>query len=41
LFEKGIIKPVIDKSFPLEKTVDAFRYYEQGGFKGKIVIAMQ
>jgi NADPH:quinone reductase-like Zn-dependent oxidoreductase len=41
LYEKGIIKPVIDKSFPLEKTTDAFRYYEQGGFKGKIVITMQ
>jgi NADPH:quinone reductase-like Zn-dependent oxidoreductase len=41
LFEKGIIKSVIDKSFPLEKTADAFRYYEQGNFKGKIVIIIQ
>lgn len=41
LFERGIIKPVIDKSFPLEKTTDAFRYYEQGGFTGKIVITIQ
>ena len=41
LFEKGIIKPVIDKSFPLEKTADAFRYYEQCNFKGKIVITIQ
>jgi NADPH:quinone reductase-like Zn-dependent oxidoreductase len=38
LFEKGIIKPVIDKSFPLEKTADAFRYYGQGTFTGKIII---
>lgn len=40
LFEKGIIKPVIDKSFPLEKTADAFRYYGQGNFSGKIIIAV-
>lgn len=40
LFEKGITKPVIDKSFPLEKTADAFRYYEQGTFTGKIIISI-
>lgn len=38
LFEAGKIKPVIDKVFPLEKTADAFRYFGEGRFKGKIVI---
>lgn len=37
---KGIIKPVIDKSFALADTPEAFRYYEKGNFKGKILIKM-
>lgn len=40
LFEEGKTSPVIDKCFPLEKTADAFRYYEQGDFTGKIVITV-
>ena len=36
----GKIRPVIDKVFPLEKTIDAFRHYLGGQFKGKIVITM-
>jgi NADPH:quinone reductase-like Zn-dependent oxidoreductase len=38
LFEADKIKPVIDKCFPLDKTAEAFRYFAQGQFKGKIVI---
>jgi NADPH:quinone reductase-like Zn-dependent oxidoreductase len=38
LFEKKVITPVIDKSFPLEETADAFRYFGKGNFKGKIII---
>ncbi len=38
LFESGKLKPVIDKCFPLEETADAFRYFGEGKFKGKIVI---
>lgn len=41
LFEEGKINPVIDTCFPLEKTADAFRYYEQGKFIGKIIITVQ
>jgi NADPH:quinone reductase-like Zn-dependent oxidoreductase len=40
LFEEGKIAPVIDKSFPLTETADAFRYYEKGTFTGKIVITI-
>jgi NADPH:quinone reductase-like Zn-dependent oxidoreductase len=41
LFEAGKIKPVIDRTFPLEKTADAFRYFGEGRFKGKIVIKQE
>ncbi len=40
LFEAGKLKPVIDKCFPLEETADAFRYFGEGKFKGKIVITV-
>lgn len=38
LFEAGKIAPVIDRCFPLAVTADAFRYYGQGTFTGKIII---
>jgi NADPH:quinone reductase-like Zn-dependent oxidoreductase len=38
LFEADKLKPVIDKCFPLEKTAEAFRYFGEGRFKGKIVV---
>ncbi len=41
LFEEGKIKAVIDRYFPLEETVDAFRYFGDGRFKGKIVITLE
>jgi len=41
LFEVGKLKPVIDKCFPLEETADAFHYFGEGGFKGKIVITLE
>jgi NADPH:quinone reductase-like Zn-dependent oxidoreductase len=40
LFEAENLKPVIDKCFPLEKTPDAFRYFGEGRFKGKIVVTL-
>jgi NADPH:quinone reductase-like Zn-dependent oxidoreductase len=40
LYTKGILIPVIDKSFALAETPEAFRYYEKGNFKGKILIKM-
>ncbi|MBC8442178.1 MAG: NAD(P)-dependent alcohol dehydrogenase [Deltaproteobacteria bacterium] len=41
LFEADKLKPVIDKCFPLEKTAEAFRYFGEGLFKGKIVVILE
>lgn len=38
LFENGQLQSHVDKVFPLSEIANAFRYYEQGTFKGKIVI---
>jgi len=40
LIEAGKVKPVIDSSFPLEKTADAMRHYESGQVQGKVVITV-
>jgi NADPH:quinone reductase-like Zn-dependent oxidoreductase len=40
LIESGEVKPVIDKCFPLSEAVDAFNYFGEGQFKGKVVITM-
>jgi NADPH:quinone reductase-like Zn-dependent oxidoreductase len=40
LFESGQIKPVVDRCFPLNEAAEAFRYYGEGHFKGKIVITV-
>jgi NADPH:quinone reductase-like Zn-dependent oxidoreductase len=39
LLANGKIKSVIDKTFPLTELADAFRYFESGKVKGKIVIS--
>ena len=41
LLEKGIIKPVIDRCYPLDKTVDAMNYLKQGHSTGKVVINIE
>jgi NADPH:quinone reductase-like Zn-dependent oxidoreductase len=40
LIEGGAVRPVIDRVYPLDKTADAFRYYETGRSRGKIIISI-
>ncbi len=40
-FESGKVKPVVDRCFPLSETAEAFRYFGEGHFIGKIVITVE
>jgi NADPH:quinone reductase-like Zn-dependent oxidoreductase len=40
LIESGVIRPLVDKVFPFEKTNDALDYIETGRAKGKVVITV-
>ncbi|PBB23491.1 MULTISPECIES: NADP-dependent oxidoreductase [unclassified Mesorhizobium] len=41
LIESGIIRPVIDRTFPFEKTNEALAYVEAGRAKGKVVVKIR
>ena len=38
LVDKGVIKPQVDKVFPLDQTKEAFDYLERGSPRGKVVL---
>jgi NADPH:quinone reductase-like Zn-dependent oxidoreductase len=40
LLEAGKIKPVVDRSYPLADTADAFRYLGEGHARGKVVVTV-
>ena len=40
LIEAGKVTPVIDRTYPLSETPEAFRYLEKGHARGKVVITV-
>ena len=40
LVEAGKLSPVIDRTYPLSEVPEAFRYFESGQVRGKVVISV-
>ena len=38
LIDQGVIRPVVDRSFPFDETQDALDFVEKGRAKGKVVV---
>jgi NADPH:quinone reductase-like Zn-dependent oxidoreductase len=41
LMESGAFKPVIDRRYPLDEIVEAYRYVETGQKVGSVVITVR
>ncbi|PQP03050.1 zinc-binding oxidoreductase [Burkholderia cepacia] len=41
LIDSGVIRPVVDRIFPFESTIDAMAYVDTGRAKGKVVVKMR
>jgi len=40
LYDAGALRPVLDRTFPFDETLEALAFMEQGRAKGKIVVVM-
>lgn len=40
LYQNGTLRPVLDRAFPFDETVEALAFVEQGRAKGKVVVEM-
>ncbi|MFT7518113.1 MAG: NADPH:quinone reductase-like Zn-dependent oxidoreductase, partial [Kiritimatiellia bacterium] len=38
LVEQGVIRPIIDRTYPMEQIAEAHRYGEGGHIRGKVVL---
>ena len=41
LISDGVLKPVIDRTYPIDQTQEAYDYIQTGRAKGKIVIRVK
>ena len=41
LIDSGVIRPVVDRTFPFESTKEAMAYVEKGRAKGKVVVKVK
>ena len=40
LYDAGVLRPVLDRTFPFDETLEALAFMEQGRAKGKVIVAM-